>query len=380
MDKQIGLYLHIPFCKSKCYYCDFASYANKNEEINAYILALKEEICQYGKILQNHSINTIFIGGGTPTILSPYLLQTILKSLFYNFNIISNAEITIESNPGTLNLEILQLLKEFHVNRLSIGLQAYQDKLLKEIGRIHTVEEFIQNYSLARKLGFNNINIDLMFSLPNQTLENWIETLKNVNTLNPEHISCYSLTIEEDTPFGKWERQGKLNKADEQTDRSMYHYALWYFNKMGYVQYEISNFSKSGFKSKHNLTYWKYKPYIGMGLGAHSFFLGSRYHNTYDLKKYIQINGNISELKEDIEVIPLSIQYAEYLFLGLRLLEGISIKEFDNIFKVSFEEIYGVKTKNLLKLNLLEKNNNIIKLTSKGLDICNTVFTEFLPD
>ncbi|WP_341877431.1 radical SAM family heme chaperone HemW [Defluviitalea saccharophila] len=380
MDNQIGLYIHIPFCQSKCYYCDFASYANKNEQMASYVSALKEEINQYGILLQNHQINTIFIGGGTPTVLSPHLLRTILQSLFHNFNIKSEAEITIESNPGTLDLEKLQLLKECHVNRLSIGLQAYQNSFLKDLGRIHTVEEFVQNYYLARSLGFDNINIDLMFSLPNQTLRDWMDTLKNVALLNPEHISCYSLTIEEDTPFGQWEAEGRIKLNDAEADRAMYHYAGWYLNKMGYKQYEISNFSKAGFLSKHNLVYWTYKPYIGMGLGAHSFYNGERYHNTYNLDQYIKLSGSIAVLKEDAEKISLPMQYAEYIFLGLRLLEGISVEQFNHTFQVSFEKLFGKKIEKLVKLGLVENNKNIIKLTPKGLDVSNTVFAEFLPE
>ncbi|NLK98552.1 MAG: oxygen-independent coproporphyrinogen III oxidase [Epulopiscium sp.] len=380
MDNQIGLYIHIPFCQSKCYYCDFASYANKNEQMASYVSALKEEINQYGILLQNHQINTIFIGGGTPTVLSPHLLRTILQSLFHNFNIKSEAEITIESNPGTLDLEKLQLLKECHVNRLSIGLQAYQNSFLKDLGRIHTVEEFVQNYYLARSLGFNNINIDLMFSLPNQTLEDWMDTLKNVTLLNAEHISCYSLTIEEDTPFGQWEAEGRIKLNDAEADRAMYHYAGWYLNKMGYKQYEISNFSKAGFSSQHNLVYWTYKPYIGMGLGAHSFYNGERYHNTYNLDQYIKLSGSIADLKEDAENISLPMQYAEYMFLGLRLLEGISVEQFNHTFQVSFEKLFGKKIEKLVKLGLVENNKNIIRLTPKGLDVSNTVFAEFLPE
>ncbi|NLM12333.1 MAG: oxygen-independent coproporphyrinogen III oxidase [Epulopiscium sp.] len=380
MDNQISLYIHIPFCQSKCYYCDFASYANKNEQMDSYVLALKEEMNQYGTLLQNHEINTIFIGGGTPTVLSPHLLHSIFESLFHNFNININAEITIESNPGTLDAEKLQILKECHVNRLSMGLQAYQNNLLKDIGRIHTVEEFIENYLLARGLGFNNINIDLMFSLPNQTLKDWMDTLKHVAILNPEHISCYSLTIEEDTPFGRWEAEGRIKINDVETDRTMYHYAIWYLNKMGYKQYEISNFSKIGFSSQHNLVYWTYKPYIGMGLGAHSFYNGERYHNTYNLDQYIKTNGDITILKEDIEKISLPMQYAEYMFLGLRLLEGISIKKFYNTFQVSLEALFGKKIEKFVKQGLMEYNNDVIKLTSTGLDVSNTVFAEFLPE
>lgn len=380
MDNQISLYIHIPFCQSKCYYCDFASYANKNDQMTAYVLALKEEIGRYGVLLQNYEINTIFIGGGTPTVLSPHLLRTILQSLFQNFKINTHAEITIESNPGTLELEKLEVLKECHINRLSMGFQAYQNNLLKDLGRIHTVEEFIQNYLLARSLGFDNINVDLMFSLPNQTLKNWMDTLKNVVLLNPEHISCYSLTIEENTPFGKWEEEGKIKLNDEETDRAMYHYAGWYLSKMGYRQYEISNFSKSGFLSRHNLVYWTYKPYIGIGLGAHSFYNGERYHNTYNLDQYIKAKGDLSNLKEDAEEISLSMQYAEYMFLGLRLLEGISIQKFNEKFKISFEEIFGKKVEKLIKLGLVESNKDIIKLTSKGLDVSNMVFAEFLPE
>lgn len=379
MDKSIGLYIHIPFCKSKCYYCDFTSFAHKNEWMSPYVLALCEEIKQYGKIFQNKKVNTIFIGGGTPTVLPQYLFKTLLEVLLDSFNIEHNVEFTVEGNPGTLNNEMLYLLKEYNVNRLSIGLQAYQNNLLKAIGRIHDVEEFSHNYYLAKKMGYNNINVDLMFSLPNQTIKDWIDTLEFITMINPEHISCYSLMIEEDTPFGQLKREGKLKECTEETDRTMYHYAKSFLEAKGYHHYEISNFSKPGFESKHNLIYWKYKPYIGMGLGAHSFIHGERYHNTYDLKKYIEINGRIKNLKKDIETVSLEMKYAEYLFLGLRLIEGISIKEFNSKFKISFDALFEDKVKKLTDMKLLLKNGDNIRLTSKGLDVCNIVFAEFLP-
>ncbi|WP_058485389.1 radical SAM family heme chaperone HemW [Defluviitalea phaphyphila] len=380
MENKISLYIHIPFCKSKCYYCDFASYANKEESMEDYVLALVNEMRNYGELFKNNKIATVFIGGGTPTILPLKLLKKVLKNIFVNFNIENNAEITIEANPGTLNHDNLSLLKEFGVNRLSIGLQAYQNNLLKKIGRIHTVEEFIKNFLLARKLGFNNINIDLMFALPNQTLKDWIVTLKEITKLNPEHISCYSLTIEENTPFGLLEKEGKLKKADEEIDRKMYHYAQKYLSTKEYIQYEISNFSKLEFESKHNLTYWTYKPYIGIGLGAHSFLEGKRYHNTYNLSKYIKSNGEINKLKEDIEVLSPKMQYAEYIFLGLRLLKGIDVTEFYNQFKISFDELFKEKVHKLINLGLLEKNKENIRLTHKGIDLSNIVFSEFLPE
>ncbi|NLK21538.1 MAG: oxygen-independent coproporphyrinogen III oxidase [Epulopiscium sp.] len=378
MDNRIGLYIHIPFCKSKCYYCDFASYANQNEKMKAYVLALTKEIKHYGKIFSDKKVDSIFIGGGTPTVLPLDLIKELMQTIFCNFSLEYNAEITIESNPGTLNKEMLKLLKRLNINRLSIGLQACQNNLLKAIGRIHTVEDFNQNFFHAREAGFNNINVDLMFALPNQTIKDWQVTLEYISDLSPEHISCYSLIIEEGTPFGKWEEQGKIKRCDEKLDRCMYHYAKKYLNSKEYKHYEISNFSKPSSESKHNLIYWQYKPYIGMGLGAHSFVDGKRYHNTYNLEKYIQAKGEIRSLQEDIEILPPSMQYSEYIFLGLRLLKGISIKEFEVYFKTSFDKLFGESVKKLIELRLLEKNKDRINLTSKGLDVSNTVFTEFL--
>ncbi|HOA79995.1 MAG TPA: radical SAM family heme chaperone HemW [Defluviitaleaceae bacterium] len=378
MDNYISLYIHIPFCKSKCLYCDFTSFDNMNQKMRPYVLALCEEIKQYGEFLYDKKVDTVFIGGGTPTVLPLVLMEKILKTLQESFKFSSSLEFTIESNPGTLNKDMLHLLKENKINRLSIGLQATQNKLLKSIGRIHNLEDFDNNYHLARKIGFKNINVDLIFSLPKQTLKDWASSLEYLVKIEPEHISCYSLIIEEDTPFGKLKSEGRLSEASEDSDRDMYHYARNFLQENKYKHYEISNFSKASFESRHNLNCWEYKPYLAMGLGGHSFFNGERYHNCYDLEKYIDSKGKIEDIKEDIEKIPLAMQYSEYMFLGLRLIEGISIKEFESRFKISFDKLFGDKVKKLVEMQLLIKDGNNIRLSTKGLDLSNIVFAEFL--
>ncbi|HQD50893.1 MAG TPA: radical SAM family heme chaperone HemW [Defluviitaleaceae bacterium] len=379
MDKCVGLYIHIPFCKAKCYYCDFTSFDNQNEKMAPYVFALCEEIKQYGEILQDRQVDTIFIGGGTPTVLPLALLEKILKSLKENFKIESSFEFTVESNPGTLNKELLYLLKEYRVNRLSMGLQATQNKILKSLGRIHSLEDFYNNYHLARQMGYQNINVDLIFSLPDQTKKEWADTLKYIIKSEPEHISCYSLIIEENSYFGRLKKEGKLKEASDELDRELYHYARKILTENKYHHYEISNFSKKGFESRHNMNCWKYKPYVGMGLGAHSFINGQRYHNSYNLDKYIQSQGKIESIKEEIESIPLTMQYGEYIFLGLRLTEGISIKDFESQFNISFHALFGEKVKKLIEEGLLIKKQDRIQLSLKGLDLANIVFAEFLP-
>lgn len=355
-----SLYIHIPFCKSKCKYCDFLSFPN-TEYINAYKKALLNEINAF----DCESVKSIFIGGGTPSIIDSSIIAEIME-VTGKFNIEKNAEITIETNPGTLTEEKLKTYRESGINRISMGLQAWQNSLLKTLGRIHTRESFLKNYELACKY-FNNINIDLMFSLPDQSYEMWLETLENVTALNPQHISAYSLIVEEGTPFYDME----LNLPDEETDRKMYHSAIKFLAEKGYNQYEISNFAKEGFESAHNTVYWQRGNYKGFGLGAASLINNVRYKNTENMTDYIK-GITITEN----EYLTKSDQMAEFMFLGLRMTKGVSISKF----KKEFNENILLKYKSVIDKysNYIIVEGDNLRLTTEGIDISNIIFSEMI--
>jgi oxygen-independent coproporphyrinogen-3 oxidase len=316
-NKKVGLYIHVPFCRSKCYYCDFNSFPHKDSLIPAYFDALEREIYEYAEKIQQ---NTVFIGGGTPSYIDACFIKQVLKACNQNFNICSCAEITIEANPGTLCEKKLESYRESGINRISIGLQAWQEKLLKRLGRTHTLDDYIQNFRLARKEGFDNINTDLIFGIPGQTTEEWRETIENVSNMGVEHISCYSLKIEDGTIFGEMLSRGQLAPMEDEQDREMYYLTKEILGKAGYKHYEISNFAKPDYECKHNLIYWKPQPYVGIGAGAHSYLEGKRFNNIYNPEKYIECikKGGIS--KENIEFIDRSEAISEYMILGLPFL------------------------------------------------------------
>lgn len=359
---MISLYIHIPFCKSKCKYCDFLSFPN-TEYINAYKKALLEEINAFD--CENESIKSIFIGGGTPSVIDSGIIAEIMESIG-KFNIEKNTEITIEANPGTLTEEKVKEYKKSGINRINMGLQAWQNSMLKKLGRIHTRESFLESYELAQKY-FNNINIDLMFSLPDQSYDMWFETLENVTNLKPQHISAYSLIIEEGTPFYEMD----LNLPDEETDRIMYHSAIKFLDEKGYKQYEISNFSKVGYESVHNSVYWERGNYKGFGLGAASLIDNVRYKNTEIMSEYI--NGVTIAEKE---VLTKSEQMAEFMFLGLRMTKGVSISEFKRI----FDEDMLLKYKSVINKysNYIIVEGDNLRLKTEGMDISNMIFAEML--
>lgn len=359
---MLSLYIHIPFCKSKCKYCDFLSFPN-TEYINAYKKALINEINAFD--IGNNSVKSIFIGGGTPSIIESSIIAEIMESLD-RFNIVKNAEITIEANPGTLTEEKLKTYKQSGINRISMGLQAWQNDLLKILGRIHTNEEFFKNYNMAQKY-FNNINIDLMFSLPNQSYEMWLETLEKVTEFKPQHISAYSLIVEEGTPFYNM----NLPLPDEETDRKMYHSAIKFLKEKGYNQYEISNFAQTSYESVHNSVYWQRGNYKGFGLGSASLINNTRYKNTENIKDYIKgitITEEEQLTKED--------EMAEYMFLGLRMTKGVSISQF----KTNFGIDLLTKYKSVINeyKNYIIINGDNISLTTEGIDISNIIFADML--
>ena len=392
--REIGLYVHIPFCKSKCYYCDFISFANKEKFQEKYTEAVIKEIKHVD--LSKYNINTIYIGGGTPSILdSKYIVKIIneienaepdnnnLRDGIDNVGAISSSlfkEITIEVNPGTVDKEKLKAYIDAGINRLSIGLQSTDNNILKEIGRKHEYEDFLNTYEIAREVGFENINVDLMLGLPNQSLEALEESVRNVINLNPEHISIYSLILEEGTKLYDMVSIGKLDLPSEELEREMY----WKTKKMlegsGYIHYEISNFAKEGYKSRHNSNCWEQKEYIGIGAAAHSYFNDTRYSNTENLEEYIE-NINNNEFDKNLtihEKQKIEDKQKEYMLLGLRKIEGISIKEFKNKFGQNPIFLYHKELDKLVKEELLEIDGDYIKLTDKGLDLANLVWKEFI--
>ena len=384
---ELGIYIHIPFCKQKCYYCDFISFIDKEKYVDQYIGNLKREIGSYD--LSKYNVNTIYIGGGTPSVIPSKnikeLLYKIKEEIKENITNWEDIEITIEVNPGTINREKLKEYKKAGINRLSIGLQSTNNKLLKEIGRIHTFEDFLETYNIAKRVGFENINVDLMIGLPNQTIEDVKQSLNQMIKLNPAHISVYSLIVEENTKIEKMLNNNELKLPDEELERQMYWYVKDTLELNGYNHYEISNFSKKGKESKHNLNCWEQKEYIGLGVAAYSYLNNIRYGNTSNLKKYIEIKNfiNKEELEEkEVRIIDeiqnLDDRKKEYMLLGLRKIEGISIQKFKEKYIDNPIFLYRKELEKLVNEKLLVIDGDIIRLTNKGLDLANIVWEEFV--
>ncbi|MGI5997203.1 MAG: radical SAM family heme chaperone HemW [Lutispora sp.] len=373
--KNIGLYIHIPFCLRKCLYCDFNSYAGKGMYEKPYVEALIKELkCYLNK--QEYRFRTVFIGGGTPTIINPENIAKIIGTI--ERNIQKDAEITIECNPGTIDKNKIEVYKAIGINRISIGLQAWQDELLKTIGRVHKIEDFIKSLNLFRSYGFDNINVDLMFSLPGQTMEMWIETMEKVCDLGIKHVSCYSLIVEEGTPIHKLIESGDLKIPDEDLDREMYRTAKTILEKYGLVQYEISNFSKPGFSCAHNLIYWRNEEYLGVGAGSHSKLDNKRFWNYENLDKYIECLKTGKLPIKDKENISFKEDLWETIILGLRLNAGISVSEINHKYNIDFLKQYENTITKLEYDLLVKKQGDRISLTDRGRDLSNRVFIEFM--
>ena len=376
--KELGIYVHIPFCKQKCYYCDFISFANKECEQEAYIKALKKEIDIYD--FKNYNVTTIYFGGGTPSYLDSKYIVEIMKKLKSKLNNLEDIEITIEVNPGTVTKQKLMDYKKIGINRISIGLQTTNNKLLKQIGRIHTYEEFLKTYELAKEVGFTNINVDLMLGLPNQTIEDLKESLETVIKLDASHISVYSLIVEEGTPISKLLDDGKLKLPDEELERQMYWYVKNTLELNGYKHYEISNFAKENKESRHNMNCWNQEEYIGFGVAAHSYLNNVRYSNTANLKSYIQnIEKAYFEKNKNIEEVQdIKMSQNEFMMLGLRKIDGVDISKFKEKYVQNPIFLYKDKLNKLVNEGLIEVTLNNIRLTNKGLDLANLVFEEFV--
>ena len=380
--KELAIYVHVPFCVRKCLYCDFLSGPEHLKDIEEYLDMLLVEMKQYQELIRKYKVRSIFLGGGTPSILSPEQITKVMKALqeVIGTNLLPNAEITIESNPGTLTMDKLTTYLKLGINRISMGLQSTHKEELKLLGRIHTYEEFLQGFHFARKAGFQNINVDLMSGLPGQTEEDFEETLKRIVALNPEHISAYSLIVEEGTKFYEvyGTEEGKKMLPDEETDRLMYKKTKEILGKAGYERYEISNYAKKGMESRHNLSYWTGIEYLGLGLGASSYFEEKRYHNEENMKYYLQmLHKNESVLHLD-ETLSTQDKMEEFMILGLRLMHGVEKREFLNRFSVTIEKVYGDTIKKLTSLGFMKEEENRLYLTEQGIDVSNEIFTMFL--
>ena len=380
MKKELELYLHIPFCVRKCAYCDFLSNAAEDKTIDRYVNALIREIESCCRAFQEYTVATVFMGGGTPSILAGTETVRIFRALYENFEFAKEPEITIEVNPGTVNKEKLEDYFKIGINRLSIGLQSTNNNLLKEIGRIHTYEEFLNTYSLARKVGFNNINADLIIGLPKQTIADVENSVNELVNLKLEHISVYSLILEEGTMLEELVRSGKLKLPEDKEERNMYWKVKNILEKNGYNHYEISNFAKHGSESKHNLDCWKQKEYVGFGVAAHSYTNGVRYSNIENIEEYIK---NYEEGKEEDNFVfhekqTHNMKVKEYMMLGLRKIEGVCIQEFKEKFAANPIFVFKTELEKLVNEELLEVNGDYIKLTNKGLDLANLVWEEFV--
>lgn len=382
MLNELGIYIHIPFCKQKCYYCDFVSYSNKCSEVKEYIESLKKEIEEFD--FSNYKVTSIYIGGGTPSYIDSIYIVEILSELKEKLkcNLIEfkDIEITIEVNPGTVDTKKLNDYKKLGINRLSIGLQSTKNDILKKIGRIHTYQEFLEIYKLARETGFKNINIDLMIGIPGQKIGDLKNTLQDIIKLEPEHISVYSLIIEENTPIEKMLENGEIKLPDEDLERNMYWYVKNTLELNGYNHYEISNFAKLGKESRHNLNCWNQEEYIGFGVAAHSYLNGIRFSNTINVEEYIQhIENNRKEENIQIEESQsLEDKKNEFMMLGFRKIQGVDIARFKEKFIDNPIFLYRENLNKLVEEGLIEVDLNHIKLTNKGIDLANLVFEEFV--
>lgn len=376
MDK-ISLYIHIPFCAQKCLYCDFPSFARKDHLRKAYIEALNKEIISLREKHNNLEINTIFIGGGTPSVLEAdeleYLLEEVAK-----LNMAKDIEYSMECNPGNLTEEKLEVMKKYGVNRISMGLQAKQDNLLKGLGRIHNYKTFKENFLLAKKVGFNNINVDLMFGLPNQRLNEWEETLREIISLEPAHISAYSLIIEEGTAFYNLYENDKLKLPTEEEERKMYHLAKKILEENGFNQYEISNYAKEGKECRHNLAYWNMDNWIGVGSAAASYINGKRIKNINSVEEYINSINEKGEAVEEIINNSKNDNMEEFMFMGLRKINGIDENEFKKRFSMNINDVYGEILNKYIGEGLLIRESGRIFLSEKGIEISNIIMADFL--
>ena len=381
-----SLYLHIPFCVKKCRYCDFLSGPQDEETRERYTRALINEIKLQTVCPAGTPVDTVFFGGGTPSVLSGSQIERIMEALYSFFSIQEDAEISMETNPGTADEEKLGILKRSGINRLSLGVQSMHDRELALLGRIHTADQARMTFEKARKAGFDNINIDLMSALPGQSFESWADTLEQAVRWAPDHISAYSLIIEEGTPFASMYENGSLPALpDEDMDREMYHYTGAFLAEHGYQRYEISNYAIPGRECRHNSGYWTGHPYLGLGIGAASYVNGTRFSNCTDLRKYSDLladekdrTGITALIRTDIHPLSAEEQMEEFMFLGLRMTEGVREAVFSERFGKRIEQVYGQVLEKHISQEVLEKTPGGYRLTERGVDVSNYVLADYL--
>jgi oxygen-independent coproporphyrinogen-3 oxidase len=383
MAKKLALYVHVPFCARKCLYCDFLSFPGGEIDIDRYFYALKREIVFSSKKYKDYEIKSVFFGGGTPSFPEAQYICETMELIRKSFVVSDSAEITLELNPGTASLEKLKAYKKCGINRLSIGAQSLDDDQLQKLGRIHDAATFFKTFEDARKAGFDNINVDLMSAIPDQSVDSYLDTLRKVAQLSPEHISAYSLIVEEGTPFYDMD----LNLVSEEDEREMYHCTRDLLKDFGYHRYEISNYARDGFECRHNKVYWQYGFYLGIGLGATSMVDYVRWKNTSNLAKYIEYSANdnmLSKICREKEELEDADRMEEFMFMGLRMVRGVSYNDFTGLFDKNLEDVYGDVVKKycdmgLLKKESLEDGSDIrLFLTEEGMDVSNTVMADFL--
>ncbi len=366
-----GLYVHIPFCKSKCRYCDFNSFANREKHIAPYFSALLQEAAAWSEREKGRKFDTLYFGGGTPSYINPALLGNTINTLLETFDFADDTEITIECNPATIDFDGFKILKESGANRLSIGLQSADNDILKTLGRIHSFEDFEECFHNARRADFDNISLDLMYGLPDTTMKDWEYSLNKAISFQPEHISTYALKIEEGTPFSKME----LNLPDDDLCADMYEHSVDVLEKYGFRRYEISNLAKPGYESRHNLKYWKRADYLGLGAGAYSCLGNKRFSNHPSLSDYISANGIAVRESEELSS---AAQMSEFVFLGLRCTKGISLSEFKERFNQDIMTVYEKQIKKYTDWGFMTQNNDRLSFTDQGFFVSNTILADFV--
>jgi oxygen-independent coproporphyrinogen-3 oxidase len=399
--ETVSLYLHIPFCHAKCHYCDFNSYAGMLGLREEYVTALRDEIALAGRRAQRSDgpprrCRTVFLGGGTPSLLTPEQIAELMAAIRTAFALDADAEVTMEANPGALEYTQLDAVRAAGVNRLSMGAQSFDPDLLRWMGRIHSPEEIATAYQAARTAGFTNVNLDFIFALPGQTQAVWLDTLERAVALSPDHLSLYNLIVEEGTPLYTWVKRGSVREVDEDTAADMYEAAQERLARAGYLQYEISNWSRPGHACEHNLTYWRNVPWIGLGAGGASFYAGQRFTNTRPIRGYIQrvraeLDAEATGATAELETLPAAaiairetisreLEIGETAMLGLRLNEGLRLDAFAARYGVGFWEIYGERLAEYRALGLIEEADGYARLTQHGRMVGNEIFARVLPD
>ena len=378
--QNLGIYVHIPFCKRKCLYCDFCSHPPaENREIERYLNALMLNMQDFRAAAHGYTVDTVYIGGGTPSLLKKEQLRRLLTCIFDCFSVDKNAEISMEVNPGTVDKTYLKAAKKYGVNRISFGLQSTFDDELRALGRIHTYASFLDSYQAAQAVGFENINLDLMYGIPMQTAESFVTTLSRATELSPAHISVYGLKIEEGTPF--YRMRDTLPLPDEETEYKMYLDAHTILCEAGYEHYEISNYAKAGMRSRHNLRYWKNQYYLGFGVAAHSYFGGQRYAYTKDMDAYIsemEVPRDMSSILSECTDIDVFTKETEYVMLGLRLFDGISFEDYRANFGADFMQKYGAKLKTYIDGGFMRADRRTCAFTQKGMYVSNYILSDIL--